>query len=84
MNSVTNEQVDKYIAYLDEHFIGHTIIEYFDETLIMLKRKLCWQFKDIIYFALRNVTYSYKEKTYSAETVNNFEGWSAGDVYFYK
>lgn len=43
------EAVVKYIEMLDEDFSLVMIMEYFHESLILLRRLMCWTFKDIIY-----------------------------------
>ena len=39
------------------------ITEYFDESLILMKRKLCWDLKDMLYFKMKTGNYSYKNKS---------------------
>ena len=46
-----------------------SITEHFDESLILMRRKLCWDLKDILYFALKPGNYTYKTKETSAETL---------------
>ena len=77
--------MDQHIAdNITPHFIGHTFVEHFDESLVLLRRKLCWKMKDIIYHAFRNASYTYKHKNYDQHLTENFQKWHSGDTYFYR
>lgn len=41
--------VNQYIEILDKAFDLVLVMEYFDESLVMMKRRLCWSMKDILY-----------------------------------
>ncbi|XP_064612447.1 galactose-3-O-sulfotransferase 2-like [Liolophura sinensis] len=41
--------VDKYIKMVDEHMEFVLVADHFDASLVILKRKLCWSTKDILY-----------------------------------
>ena len=45
--------VKNYIDKMDKEFDLVMITDYFDESLILLKRLLCWEFEDIVYIKLR-------------------------------
>ncbi|KAF6733169.1 Galactosylceramide sulfotransferase [Oryzias melastigma] len=45
-------QVTEHIRYLSERFDLVLIVEYFEESLILLKDLLCWSTEDILYFKL--------------------------------
>ena len=42
-----------YIEYLKKTFDLILVREHFDHSLVLLKRKLCWEMKDIIYLPMR-------------------------------
>ena len=46
-----------------------SITEHFDESLILMRRKLCWDLKDILYFTLKPGNYTYKTKETPTETL---------------
>ena len=48
----TQQDVDDLIAHLDT-FTLVLITEYMDESLVLMKRKLCWELEDVVYFALK-------------------------------
>ena len=37
------------------------IMEYFDESLVLLKRELCWELDDVVYFKLNQRSKEYKQ-----------------------
>lgn len=44
--------VDQYIREIDGRFHLVMLLEYFDESLVLLKDLLCWELEDILYFKL--------------------------------
>ncbi|XP_050411392.1 galactose-3-O-sulfotransferase 2 [Patella vulgata] len=54
--------IDKFIEKMDNEFDMIMLTEYFDESLILLKRKLCWTFKDIVYMTVNK---NFKNKGYA-------------------
>ena len=44
--------VDNYIRFLHQEFDLVLLMEYFDESLVLLKRRFCWEIEDILYFKL--------------------------------
>ena len=53
---------DALIQHIDRKFGMVLIIERIDESLVLLKRRLCWSTKDILYLPLRVVKYKGKAK----------------------
>ncbi|CAG5124926.1 unnamed protein product [Candidula unifasciata] len=45
----SSEKEHAYIAQMDRDFSLVMIMEYFDESLLLLKRQLCWEIKDVLY-----------------------------------
>ncbi|XP_019630072.1 PREDICTED: galactosylceramide sulfotransferase-like [Branchiostoma belcheri] len=52
--------LQEFIKYIDKEFILVMILEYFEESLILLKRAMCWEFQDIIYHPSNVAAYPYK------------------------
>eukprot|EP00049_Salpingoeca_infusionum_P019484 m.362063 g.362063 ORF g.362063 m.362063 type:complete len:1194 (-) comp20076_c0_seq1:1775-5356(-) len=48
----TEKDAQDLIAHLDT-FTQVLITEYMDESLVLLKRKLCWDLEDVVYYALK-------------------------------
>ena len=55
--NVTPDQVQPHIYQLEKEFDLVTITEQFDLSLLLLRRKLCWDISDIIYIPLKKATY---------------------------
>lgn len=49
----TERNFEKRIFKIKQHFALVALLEYFDEGLVLLRRLLCWNHRDIIYTALR-------------------------------
>ena len=53
--------ISKHIDDLSEKIDLVLIVEYFDESLILLKRELCWELDDVVYFKLNQRSQEYKQ-----------------------
>ena len=78
--------VREYTEYLGNTFKHVIITEYYDESLLMLRRKLCWDYSDIIYLPLRRQNYSEKQTTPSDYGVlyENHRKWAKLDYGLYE
>lgn len=47
----------KQLKYLDNRFDLVMINEHYDESLVLLKRLMCWSLKDVLYFELKKQQY---------------------------
>ena len=56
------------------------IMEYFDESLVMMKRILCWEMDDILYVKLNERQNKEKATSLSAEVKENIRRWNKADV----
>ena len=81
--------VSKFISDLNEDFSLVIILEYIDESLVLMKRILCWELQDILYLAL-NVNYPkllYQNagdtSTLSQNAVHNLERFNNADFLLY-
>ncbi|XP_078661141.1 galactose-3-O-sulfotransferase 2-like [Branchiostoma floridae x Branchiostoma belcheri] len=76
--------VQEFLETVRTQFDLVMIVEYFDESLILLKRLLCWDLVDILYLGLRRSrSYSYKNAQVSTETVGKHRQWSKVDYNMY-
>ncbi|KAI8484577.1 galactosylceramide sulfotransferase [Branchiostoma belcheri] len=73
------------IEELSQEFDHVMILEYYDESLILLKRKLCWKFQDILYDRqIRNYrSYLYKKANISERLQENHRRSSDLDYLLY-
>ena len=77
-------KVNELITSIAHEFHHLLITEYLDESLIVMRRKLCWQISDILYLPLRVKNYNYKRKSLEPELVEKLTNWSRVDVMLYK
>ena len=76
------EIIRRKIRTLDEEFDLVLITEYFDESLILMKKILCWSFDDILYISagVRSKSHRY---SISEDLQRKIRQWNAGDVLLY-
>ena len=58
------------------------LTEYFDESLVLLKRLLCWEFDDIVYMA-KGVRKDDHRFNISDDLKEKIRRWNAGDALIY-
>ena len=76
------EFIQEWISYVSRKFHFVIIVEYFHESMVLLKRKMCWDLRDIIYFS-QNVG-SYGFKTERKQTlIQIYKKWSSVDYRLY-
>ena len=66
----TGEKFQPYIQLLENEFDLVTITEQFDLSLLLLRRKLCWDIGDMLYIPLKRANY----KLYHNERLQNVSG----------
>ena len=78
--------MDEFIASIVHDFHHILITEHLDESLIVMRRKLCWEISDIdlLYLPLRVKNYNYKRKPLEPELVEKLTNWSRLDAILYK
>lgn len=79
--------VKKHLEYIKDVFDAVIITEYYDESLLILREKFCWTYKDILYVKLR--MQNYKEKNVDlrqeyGELYKNHEEWAVLDYKVYR
>ncbi|XP_053383177.1 galactosylceramide sulfotransferase-like isoform X2 [Mercenaria mercenaria] len=82
-----NVFVEEYIKELDRDFSLVLILEHFQESLVLMKRILCWNTKDILYVPL-NAMEIEPSFDLNGEDIDNLRKWNSADFklynYFYK
>ncbi|XP_019628585.1 PREDICTED: galactosylceramide sulfotransferase-like [Branchiostoma belcheri] len=83
--SGNNKKAQARILELGKEFDHVMILEYYDESLILLKRKLCWKLQDILYDKqIRNYrSYSYKKTDIPEKLKENHKRSSDLDYMLY-
>ena len=79
-NTQNMKLVESYIDKMEREFDLVMITEYFDESLILLKRLLCWEFQDLVYIKLRSKK---KKINLEKEVENNILTWNRADAILY-
>ena len=59
--NVTEEQLQSHLHQLDQEMDLVTITEQFDLSLLLLRRKLCWDISDMLYIPLKKATYKFNK-----------------------
>ncbi|XP_077163926.1 galactosylceramide sulfotransferase isoform X2 [Paroedura picta] len=78
-----NPLVDQYIRETDQRFHLVMLMEYFDESLVLLKDLLCWELEDMVYFKLN----ARKDSTISKLTDELYQkatAWNLIDAKLYQ
>ena len=76
--------VKHYLDFLDKEFELVMIMEHFDESLLLLKRLLCWNLKDIMYFKLNERQDKQKRTFISQEVREDIKSWNRADFMLYQ
>lgn len=76
--------IQKFVEDLTERIDLVLIAEYFDESLIMLKRELCWDLDDVVYFRFHQRGQDYKEKNITEKMNLQIIKWNKADWDLYQ
>ena len=68
------------IDALDKDFNLILIKEHFDESMVLLKRRLCWSIEDIIYMSIH---VRFRRTVLSKTEIAKIEKWNNADVLLY-
>ena len=74
--------IKEYLAYIESRFTV-LIMERLPESMIVLKRKLCWNMKDVMYFHAKNKNYS-RDITPNETLVQLHKNYSPLEYAFYE
>jgi len=77
------EKTSDAITELDSNFNLVLMMEYFDESLVLLARELCWDIRDVVYFKLNQRISSDVKTKLSDELVQKIRQWNKADVLLY-
>ena len=72
--------VSEYIQFLDREFDLVMIMDYFDESLVLMKRLLCWGIDDILHVKLNERLDKEKARRLSESVQENIKRWNKADV----
>ncbi|CAM1154638.1 GAL3ST1 (predicted) [Pycnogonum litorale] len=83
VGSTTTEQLDDAIDIIARKFDLVMITELFDESLILLKNKMCWRTEDIVNFK-QNVRSESSKRRPSSKVVDRLAELNSGDFVLYR
>ncbi|XP_035661416.1 galactosylceramide sulfotransferase-like isoform X1 [Branchiostoma floridae] len=84
LNTTTVRYIQDFLKKLSKEMDLVMIMEYFDESLVMLKRLMCWELKDILYYKALSFEYATKEKQVPPTLVENHRKWDTVDYHLYE
>ena len=74
------EKVNMAIDEIARNFNLVLLMEYFDESLVLLANEACWDVRDVVYFKLNQRKSADKEDKFSNELVEKIRLWNRADV----
>ena len=77
------EKVNMAIDEIARNFNLVLLMEYFDESLVLLANEACWDVRDVVYFKLNQRKSADKEDKFSNELVEKIRLWNRADVLLY-
>ncbi|XP_019614328.1 PREDICTED: uncharacterized protein LOC109462233 [Branchiostoma belcheri] len=77
------ERARRYIKELEADFTLIMLLDYLDESLVLLKRLMCWDLQDILVLTKNNRTYPFKIYDPTEEELANLRRWKAVDYLLY-
>lgn len=78
------EVITNFITSVEKDFQLVLIMEYFDESLILLKRLFCWSLDDIFYLKHNSRLHTLKKHHIPRQFRNTFLEWNKADVVLYQ
>ena len=77
-----SQAIDDLLKEIEQDFLLVLIMEYIDESLVLLKRFMCWRLSDILYQKRNSGKYT-KTETINVENYNIYKNWSNVDFRLY-
>ncbi|XP_018411002.1 PREDICTED: galactosylceramide sulfotransferase [Nanorana parkeri] len=81
--NVGDSRVQHFLEELDNRFHLVMLLEYFDESLLLLRELMCWEMDDILYFKL-NARKDLSGSRLSPEKYQLAQEWNALDLLIYQ
>ena len=79
-----SQATDKWLHELDRKINFVLVTNYIDESLVLLRRKMCWSTKDIIYQSRNIRPHKYRNHSLSRDYANIYRQWNAVDERLYE
>ncbi len=75
-------KVDEYIEKISREFDLVLVTEYFDESLLLLRKLMCWSYSDIVYLR-QNTRFRKSSRSISDDVKDKIRSWNSADVRLY-
>ncbi|XP_035681341.1 galactosylceramide sulfotransferase-like [Branchiostoma floridae] len=85
LSSVKEKDIQEFVEKTSREFDLVMVLEYFDESLVLLRRLLCWDMRDILNFKYNSFQYGKLGNTsFSEKLIQNYRQHSAIDYTLYE
>ena len=71
------------VKTIDQDFDLVLMMEHFDESMVLLKRRLCWSFDDVVFFKTNERLKKNKRRVLTPEHEDMIKTWNSADVALY-
>lgn len=71
------------IHTLNKDFNLVLIMEHFDESLTLLRRRLCWDIDDVVYFKMNERLNKHKRRVLTTSQIQKIKMWNKADMALY-
>lgn len=78
------EVIRNFISSVEKDFELVLLMEYFDESLILLKQRFCWSLQDVLYLKHNSRLQSLKKHHIPKQFRSKFLEWNKADVFLYE
>ncbi|KAL9954752.1 hypothetical protein ACROYT_G042326 [Oculina patagonica] len=75
--------IKEYISFLEKEFDLVLISDYFDESVVLMKRLLCWKFDDILHIKTNKRIDKERADGLSDDVEENIKRWNKADTLLY-
>ncbi|XP_078701222.1 galactosylceramide sulfotransferase-like [Branchiostoma floridae x Branchiostoma belcheri] len=76
--------IQSFVARISKEMDLVMITDYYDESLVMLKRLMCWELRDILYFKMLSFSYESKGENIPPWLVEKHRRWDIVDYHLYE
>ncbi|CAH3161216.1 unnamed protein product [Pocillopora meandrina] len=73
--------IKEYVEFLEEEFDLVLVADYFDESVVLMKRLLCWELDDVLFVKTNERLDKDKATEISDGTKENIKRWNKADVF---
>ena len=77
------DKIKEKLNELERQFHLVMIMEYFEESIVLLKRLMCWELDDVTYFRLKHRAHSWRRRV-TLPLERRIRKWSRADIVLYE